>query len=98
MITACRPDGSLITRNSSHFRQLPAHITIPGDVPELDVPEAETPHPDIDIPGDIIPAETSSTGDTGNIDTSSNQLPSPSARRSGRTVKTPTYLKDYVLD
>ena len=98
MVTACRPDGSLITRNSSHFRQLPPHITVPGDVPEVDDPEAETPPPDINIPGDIIPIETSLTGDTGNIDASSNQLPSPSTRRSGRATKTPSYLKDYVLD
>ena len=43
MIKAYRPDGSLITRNSSHFRRLPPHITTPSDVTGPDAPESETP-------------------------------------------------------
>ena len=49
MITARRPDGSLITRNSSYFRRLPPHITTPSDVTEPDAPESETPPPDINV-------------------------------------------------
>ena len=98
MITARRPDGSLITRNSSHFRRLPPHITTPSDVTEPDAPESETPPPDINVSEDVVHAETSSTEDAGDINTSSNQLRSPSTRRSGRETKTPTHLKDYVLN
>ena len=98
MITARRPDGSLITRNSSHFRRLPPHITTPSDVTEPDAPGSETPPPDINVSEDVVHAETSSTEDAGHINTSSNQLRSPSTRRSGRETKTPTHRKDYVLN
>ena len=91
MITARRPDGSLITRNSSHFRRLPPHITTPSDVTESDAPESETPPPEINVSEDVVHAETCSTEDAGDINTSSNQLQSPSTRRSGRETKTPTH-------
>ena len=97
-MTARRPDGSLITRNSSHFRRLPPHITTPSDVTEPDAPESETPPPDINVSEDVVHAETSSTEDAGDINTSSNQLRSPSTRRSGRETKIPTHLKDYVFN
>ena len=53
MITARRPDGSLITRNSSHFRRLPPHITTPSDITEPDAPESETPPPDTNVSEDV---------------------------------------------
>ena len=65
MITARRPDGSLITRNSLHFRRLPPHITTPSDFTEPDAPESETLPPDINVCEDVVHAETSSTEDAG---------------------------------
>ena len=84
MITARLPDGSLITKNSSHFRRVLPYITTPSDVTESDAPESETPPPDINVSEDVFHAETSSTEDAGDNNTSFNQLRSPSTRRSGR--------------
>ena len=87
--------GSMIT---ARRRRLPPHITTPSDVTESDAPESETPPPDTNVSEDVVHAETSSTENAGDINTSSNQLRSPSDRHSGRETKTPTHLKDCVLN
>ena len=82
MITAERPDGSKITRNSSHFKALPPsfqpnieHSLEPiEDYSEtLDDPEIEHPPLPEDDPPDTAPP----------------------VRRSDRQRRPPTYLRDY---
>ena len=86
MITAERPDGSKITRNSSHFKALPPsfqpNIEHPSDYNEdyseiLDDPDTEQPLDDPDIeqphPPDLAPP----------------------VRRSERQRRPPAYLKNY---
>ena len=89
MVTAERPDGSSITRNSSYFKQLPRSFrSLPETLPENnddDVPSLHGADSAEDVSPDVpsIPVEA----------------PPPvltEVRRSGRIKQTPSYLKDYV--
>ena len=86
MITARKPDGSRITRNSSHFRQLP-----PSFQPAVDA-NADADAPDSDEV--FTPATMHETPPA-----AMPEIPPtspPEVRRSGRVTKPPTYLDDYV--
>lgn len=85
MVTAQRPDGSLITRNSSFFRRLPSDIKKPS----LECQEyADEFYEDSQF-GDTRPeAEQQNL-----IGSERNQV---EVRRSTRVRRPPAYLKDYV--
>ena len=110
MITARRAtDQKEVTRNSSHFKKLPGS-TIPDTEPvpadeqvplDFEGPEVCQPAPTSapqEESSQAHPSETNGNQDNATLAAAEQPTPSPPvSSRSGRLIKKPSWMKDYVM-